>query len=38
MKYEKYDETTPKYIGYVDHILQENKTIERKRISKVDAK
>ena len=28
-------ETTPKYVG---NILQESKTIERKRISKVDAK
>jgi hypothetical protein len=34
----KDDETTPKYVGYVENILQEMKTIERKRISKVDAK
>jgi hypothetical protein len=32
------DETTPKYVGYVENILQEKKTIERKRNSKVDAK
>ena len=32
------DETTPKYVGYVETILQEMKTTERKRISKVDAK
>jgi hypothetical protein len=32
------DETTPKYIGYVENILQEMKTIERTWISKVDAK
>ena len=32
------DETTPKYVGYVEIILQEMKTTERKRISKVDAK
>jgi hypothetical protein len=32
------DETTPKYVGYVENILQEMKTTERKRISKVDAK
>jgi hypothetical protein len=31
----KIDETTPKYVG---NIQQEMKTIERKRISKVDAK
>jgi hypothetical protein len=30
--------TTPKYGGYVEIILQEMKTIERKRISKVDTK
>jgi len=34
----KDDETAPKYVGYVENILQEMKTIERKRISKVDAK
>ena len=34
----KNDETTPKYVGYVEIILQETKTTERKRISKVDAK
>jgi hypothetical protein len=38
MKYAKNDETSPKYVGYVENILQEMKTIERKRISKVDAK
>ena len=38
MKLAKKDETTPKYVGYVENILQEMKTIERKRISKVDAK
>jgi len=32
------DETTPKYVGYVEDILQEMKTTERKRILKVDAK
>jgi hypothetical protein len=32
------DETTPKYVTYVENILQEMKTTERKRISKVDAK
>jgi hypothetical protein len=32
------DETTPKYVRYVENILQEMKTIERKRILKVDAK
>ena len=32
------DETTPKYIGYVENILQEMKTTERKRISKVHTK
>ena len=31
----KNDETTPKYVG---NVLQETKIIERKRISKVDAK
>jgi hypothetical protein len=34
----KNDEKTPKYIGYVENILQEMKTTERKWISKVDAK
>ena len=34
----KNDETAPKYVGYVENILQEMKTTERKRISKVDAK
>jgi hypothetical protein len=38
MKYEKNDETTPKYVGYVEDILQEMKITERKRISRVDAK
>jgi len=37
-KYAKNDETTPNYVGYVENILQEMKTTERKRISKVDAK
>jgi hypothetical protein len=32
------DETTPKYVGYDENNLQETKTTERKRISKVDAK
>jgi hypothetical protein len=32
------DETTPKYVGYVEIILQETRTIERNRILKVDAK
>jgi hypothetical protein len=32
------DETTPKYVGYDENKLQEMKTTERKRISKVDAK
>ena len=31
----KKDEATPKYVG---NIMKETKTIERKRISKVDAK
>jgi len=31
-------ETTPKYVGYDENILQETKTTESKRISKVDAK
>jgi hypothetical protein len=30
MKYQKNDETTPKYVGYVEDILQEMKIIERK--------
>jgi len=34
----KNDETTPKYVGYIENILQETKTRDRKRISKVDAK
>jgi hypothetical protein len=34
----KNDETTPKFIGYDENKLQERKTTERKRISKVDAK
>jgi hypothetical protein len=34
----KNDETTPKYARYVENILQETKTTEAKRISKVDAK
>jgi hypothetical protein len=38
MKYAKNDETTPKYVGYVENILQETKTTKRKQISKVDAK
>jgi hypothetical protein len=32
------DETTPKYVRYDENKLQEMKTTERKRISKVDAK
>jgi len=32
------DEITPKYVGYDENKLQELKTTERKRISKVDAK
>jgi hypothetical protein len=32
------NETTTKYVGYIEHILQEMKTTERKWISKVDAK
>jgi hypothetical protein len=31
-------ETTPKYVGYVEIILQETRTTERNRILKVDAK
>jgi len=36
-KYKK-NETTPRYVGYDENKLQEMKTIESKRISKVDAK
>jgi hypothetical protein len=36
-KYEK-NETTPRYVGYDENKLQETKTTESKRISKVDAK
>ena len=32
------DETTPKYVVYDEDKLQETKTTESKRISKVDAK
>jgi hypothetical protein len=32
------DETTPKYVGYDENKLQEIKTTEIKRVSKVDAK
>jgi len=32
------DETTPKYVGYVENILQKIKTTEIKRISKVAEK
>jgi hypothetical protein len=32
------DKTTPKYVGYVENILQEMKTTNRKPISKVDTK
>jgi hypothetical protein len=32
------NETTPKYVGYVENILQEMKTTNRKPISKVDTK
>jgi hypothetical protein len=32
------NETTPKYVGYDENKLQETKTTEIKRISKVDAK
>ena len=31
-------ETTPKYVGYDKNKLQETKTTESKRFSKVDAK
>jgi hypothetical protein len=34
----KNDETTPKYGRYVENILQEMKTTERKWILKVDTK
>jgi len=34
----KSDETTPKYVRYVENILQKTETTERKQISKVDAK
>jgi transcription elongation GreA/GreB family factor len=34
----KNDEKTPKYVVYFENKLQEMKTIERKQISKVDAK
>ena len=34
----KNDETTPRYVGYDENKLQETKTTESKRISKVDAK
>jgi hypothetical protein len=34
----KIDETTLQYVGYVENILQDMNTTERKRISKVDAK
>lgn len=34
----KNNETTPRYVGYDENKLQETKTTERKRISKVDAK
>jgi hypothetical protein len=34
----KNHETTPKYVGYDENKLQEMKTTESKRISKVDAK
>jgi hypothetical protein len=32
------DETTPKYVGYVEIILQETRITERNWILKVDAK
>jgi hypothetical protein len=32
------NETTPRYVGYDENKLQEMKTIERKGISRVDAK
>jgi hypothetical protein len=34
----KNNETTPKYVEYVENRLQAMKTTERKRISKVDEK
>jgi hypothetical protein len=34
----QYDETTPKYVRYVLHILQEMKITETKWVSKVDTK
>jgi len=34
----KKNETTPRYAGYDENKLQETKTTESKRISKVDAK
>ena len=34
----KNHETIPKYVGYDENKLQEMKTTETKRISKVDAK
>jgi hypothetical protein len=34
----KNDETTPKYVRYVENIMQETKTTEKKWILKVDAK
>jgi hypothetical protein len=34
----KNNETTPRYVGYDENKLQEMKTTETKRISKVDAK
>jgi hypothetical protein len=32
------NETTPRYVGYDENKLQKMKTIERKGISRVDAK
>jgi hypothetical protein len=34
----KNNETTPRYVGYDENKLQETKTTESKRISKVDTK
>ena len=34
----KNDKTTPRYVGYDENKLQQMKTTERNRISKVDAK
>ena len=34
----KNNDTTPRYVGYDENKLQEMKTTETKRISKVDAK